>query len=532
MRKRGLEEDFLRPTYDERWILDPFGLPDMEQAVARILRAREAREKVLIFGDYDADGVTAATVLKDGLEAIGVEVAGVMLPDRFSDGYGMNMGVLAEAERLGATLVMTVDCGSGSEEVIAALKGVGVETIVTDHHECPHPPASAVAVVNPKRVDASYANRDLAGVGVAYKVVCALAGRVKVAGLAKGWEKWLLDLVAIGTICDAMPLVGENRALVYWGLEVLRKGKRVGLKELLRVAGVREVDTMAVGFMIGPRVNAAGRLKDAYAAFELVNETKRVRAAALAEQLDKLNSERKAAQERAVAEARELVGDEAVIVVCGEWHEGIVGIVAGKLVEEFRRPAFVLARVDGGLVKGSARSFGEFDLAAAVEKVRGLLEKGGGHALAAGVTLQEEKLAEFRQALNRHYRALKLVDQGRFLTVRAEIETDVIGELGVEFYREMKQLEPFGEGNPEPVIALRGVIVAERRWMGANERHLALSVLGSDGQTLRLVAWSAPEEWGVEQGTRVDVLVQLVANEWRGVTRVEGRIAELRLCEE
>ena len=529
MESRGVGEDFLHPKYDAKWVHDPFGLPDMEKAVERLLRAREAGEKVLVFGDYDADGVTAATVMKDGLNALGIEVAEVMLPDRFVDGYGMSQKVVERAREAGATLVVTVDCGSSNEEIIAELKAGGVDTIVTDHHECPVLPKSAVAVVNPKRPRSKYEFRELAGVGVAYKVICALAMRVKDTDLARGWEKWLLDLVAVGTVCDSMPLLGENRALVYWGMQVLQKGKRVGLRELMRTAGVKAVSSEAIGFMVGPRLNAAGRLKDPYDAYALLNASTRVEAAALAVELNGLNAARKTAQEEAVTEARELVSADArVIVVRGKWSEGLIGIVAGKLVEEFARPVFVLTGEEGGLLRGSARGYGDFDLAAAIDHCRELLEGGGGHKMAAGVSLQEGKLKKFERAVNEFYDGLGLGDQKRYAEVAADLEIENVGDLSNKFFAETRLLEPFGEGNPEPTFRLPGVIATEVRKMGRDNKHLAMTVLGRDGKSLRLVAFSAPEEWCVERGNRVDVAVRLMANEWRGVSRLEGQIMALK----
>lgn len=521
-----MDEGFLSPKYGAGWIHDAFLLSGMEKAVERILRAREQGEKVVVFGDYDADGITAATLMRDGLEALGVTVAKVVLPDRFEDGYGMNMGVIESATSVGATLIVTVDCGSGNEEVIVAALEAGVETIVTDHHECASPPKSAVAVVNPKHPQSKYANRDLAGVGVVYKLICALASRVKGAsGLVKGWEKWLLDLVAIGTVCDSMPLVGENRALVYWGLQVLAKGKRVGLKELARVAGVKKLDAEALGFMIGPRINAAGRLASPYVAYELLNAKTRTDAVKAAVKLNDLNQTRKSVQDGAMREALEFVdADARVIVVQGKWAEGIVGIVAGRLVEMFHRPAFVLTEVEKGILKGSARSFGDFDLSKAIEACRDLLEGGGGHKMAAGLSMKNANLGKFTQAVNEFYDSLKLKNQEKYCEVGVDLEIDDVGELSQKFFEETRLLEPFGEGNPEPVFGLLSVIVTEARKMGNGEKHLALSVLGSDGKSIRLVAFGAPEEWCVERGVRADVKITLSANEWRGVTKIEGRI--------
>jgi single-stranded-DNA-specific exonuclease len=247
----------------------------------------------------------------------------------------------------------------------------------------------------------------------------------------------------------------------------------------------------------------------------------------MAEGLEELNRGRRAEQDRAYEEAKELVGEEPVIVVSGKWHEGVIGIVAGKLVEEFGRPAFVLTEAKGGLLKGSARSFGGFDLAAALEAVRGLLVKGGGHRQAAGLTMEKQNLYKFIEVICTFYRKLGLENQEAYLLAKPDLVVEEVGELTAEFYRETRLLEPYGEGNPEPVFGLEGVIVAEMRRMGAGERHLAVTVVGRDGARLRLVAWDAPAEWRYEPGTRVDVVFRLTADEWRGVERVEGRLVRI-----
>lgn len=525
---RDIDEAFLSPQYDGG-LGDPLKLPDMELAVERILRAREVGEKVLVYGDYDADGVTASTVLVEGLEAIGVEVAGVMLPNRFRDGYGMNDGVLVRAQELGAGLIVTVDCGSGNEVVIAECKKTGIDVVVTDHHECPAPPRSAVAVVNPKRADSEYGYTELAGVGVAYKLVCALAERVKVKGLAKGWEKWLLDLVAVGTICDSMSMRGENRALTYYGMKVLGQQKRVGLKELLRVASVKTLDGMVVGFVLGPRINAAGRLDDPSVAYELMRAKSRVAAVKLAKRLDELNGERRVLQDRVLAEAEERTDSgAAVIVVSGKWHEGVLGIVAGRLVEIYQKPAFVLSEAEDGMLKGSARSFGEFSLAEVLEATRGLLVGGGGHAMAAGVRLEVGKLGDFTEAVNEYYRSLNLVEQERWLRREPDVILDDLGQFDEKLYAEVQRLAPFGEGNEEPIWRLSDVLLTSVRRMGASEKHLSLELTDARGRSVRAIAFVAPEEWlELRSGERVDVDVKIERSGWRGTVRIDGRIIDV-----
>ena len=567
MRIRGFNRSFLQPKYED--CFDPLRLPDMEKAVGRIRRAVQRREKVLIYGDYDVDGVTASTVMYDALRLAGVEVIGVMLPNRFTDGYGMSEWLVERAKKEGVNLVVTVDCGSRNHEIIAELKANGIDTIVTDHHECAEGEKGlpeAVAVVNPKRKDCCARGaiqksadtgkdtqglagaesgmwetgagsemrelagtesemRELAGVGVAFKLAQAL---VKAGMIPEGQEKWLLDLVLIGTICDSMELTGENRRLCYYGLKVLEKTRRVGLKELLQIAGVKNLNGEAIGFQIGPRLNAAGRMETAEKALALLMARRRTEAAELATVLNELNRERRTQQQTAVKEIRERgVGEEAVIVAKGEWHEGILGIIAGKLVEEYQRPAFVLTEVQGCL-KGSGRSFGEFNLAEALQATEKWVLGGGGHAAACGVKLPLGGLEAFRETINAYYAGLGLKNQERFLGVREDLAVKELGDLSLELMAELRNLEPFGSGNAEPVFLLPEMEVLEMARLGAEGKHLRLTVRDERGSRMKLMSFYAPDEYfRLGNGGRVNAWVTLNENEFRGTRSVEGRIVKL-----
>ena len=358
--KRGYSEEFLRPDYKK--LVSPFLLPDAKKAVERIKEAVLGGEKVLIYGDYDVDGVTASTVMNDALKLAGVKDVLIMLPDRFKDGYGMSKKVVQAAKEQGRGLVITVDCGSGNKEIVRDLKKEGIETIITDHHEVPEVLPEAVAVVNPKRRDVQNCIenweensekilllRDLAGVGVAFTLARAL---VLEGLIPDGQEKWLLDLVLIGTICDSMKMTEENRRLCYYGMKVLKKTRRPGLKELLRLIGKQELTSEVIGFQIGPRLNAAGRMSSAKKALGLLMATSRPEAAKIAAELEELNKERRSEQNAAVKEIKEMGEEKSpVLVYQGEWHEGVLGIIAGRLVEEYKKPAFVFSEV-GGVLKG------------------------------------------------------------------------------------------------------------------------------------------------------------------------------------
>lgn len=541
VRKRGFSECFLKPEYER--LPSPWLLPDMREAVGRIREAVEREERILIYGDYDVDGVTASTVMNEALRLAGARGVETMLPDRFKDGYGMSEKVVERAKETGASLVITVDCGSGNKEVVEKLKKAGVETIVTDHHECPEELPKAMAVVNPKRRDVAKCVpefeehldelmwlRDLAGVGVAFMVA---RGMMEEGMIPAGQEKWLLDLVLIGTICDSMRMSEVNRILCFYGVKVLLKTRRAGLKELMRVSQTRKITTETIGFQIGPRLNAAGRMANAKVALDLLRTPNKVEGASLALELEKLNGERRNQQMAAMKEFSERgVPDDAVMVTTGKWHEGVLGIIAGRLVDDYRRPAFVLSEVEDGVLKGSGRSFGDFSLAEALRECQDVIISGGGHAGAAGVKIKKDKLEEFREKINEYYQSLGLVGQERYFERRADLEVRSLGDFTLEFLEELNSLEPFGPGNEMPVFKLSEMFVLDKKLMGASEQHLRLLVRGEDGKTLKLVAFGVPEEWRrVENGERVDILAQVEANEWNGLRSVEGRILDLRGCE-
>ena len=521
LRQRGLDDRFLYPRYDD--LFAPESSKGVREAVKRLREARENDEKIIIYGDYDADGVTSSTLMRDALKYYGCKKIEIILPNRFTDGYGLNPPAIDKIVARGAKLVVTVDCGSSSEEVIAALKERGIDTIVTDHHEIPEVPKSAVAVINPKQGDKVGAR--MAGVGVAFTLARAL-NKDKNGGICDGQEKWLLDLVVIGTICDSMELREENRILSYYGMKVLAKTRRAGIKELARAASVDlgRLNTHAIGFQLGPRINAAGRMRSADLALELMMSTSRTKAFSLANELDGLNNERRKAQEKAVDEI-EVSDKDAVIVACGDWHEGILGIIAGRLVEIYQKPAFALTRLKDGRIKGSGRSFGEFSLVNALQNCGDLLLSGGGHAGACGVSMQTENLEKFRKDVNKYYKSLKLKNQERFLRNESDLKLDDLSEVTEELYAEFCLLEPFGDGNTEPILELDGMVVGKRMM---KEKHLALNIEDRNGKTIKLMAFYAPEGWfDIENGDKVRAQFTLTKNEWRGKVAVEGNILSL-----
>ena len=528
LEKRGFSEGFLSPKYEK--LSDPFLLPDMAVAVQRIKQAAEGAEKILIYGDYDVDGVTATAEMYELLRLAGIksERISMMLPDRFLDGYGMSKKVVQRAVAEGVGLVITVDCGSNNGEVIDELNAAGVEVVVTDHHELMGEVPKAVAVVNPKRkdVETKVGLRELCGAGVVFFLARALAHE---GIIPEGQEKWLLDLAMIGTICDAMKVTGENRVICWYGVLVLGKTRRVGLKELMKQARVKKLDANAIGFQIGPRLNAGGRMESAEISLRLLLARSQSEAVSLAAKLERLNAERKSKQEQAVREVESRgISEEPVIVVSGEWHEGIVGIVAGNLVEKYKKPALALTEVEGGILKGSGRSFGEFNLAEALKTCGQYIIGGGGHAEACGLKLEKEKLAEFSRAINDYYLSLSLKNQERFLEEQEDLRVGKLDSISLDFMNELELLQPFGPGNPEPRIMLPEVTVKYIDKMGKEGQHLKLTVSDREQKLMRLIAFNAPEEWfELQREEKISVLISPMINEWDGVSSVEGYIKKI-----
>jgi len=530
--KRGLKtqaqrDAFLNPSYDAKH--NPFLLPDMQAAVDRLVIAHEKQERITIYGDYDIDGLTATTVLIDSLHSFGFEYVSAFIPNRFVEGYGLTVDAIERIAADGANLIITVDCGSLSHEPIARANELGVDVIVTDHHNVAEVQPLAVAVINPKRPDHDYPFIDLAGVGVAFKLVQAL--QTKLDGLTAGQEKWLLDLVALGTVCDVVTLVDENRANVFWGLKVLSKTKRPGLKALMAVSRIEpgKLNARSLGFGLGPRMNAAGRLETAQIALDMLTATDPMMALEKAQELDALNTARRAEQDiiykEAIKQAEQYIDDDVLVVSAPNWNHGIIGIVAAKLLERYKKPAFVLQEM-GEESKGSARSYGDFSAADAIKSVNDIITKGGGHKLAAGVTLPTKNIQAFREGVNKHYRDQKLKNQANLLLPIEDVHAE-FNHVTEDLVKLLETLEPFGNGNTQPILRTNGVTVRRVRRMGAEAQHIKLEVLSKDNAKLELLAFNAPDYFFVEPGSEITVWYQPDVNEWQGRRTVEGRLLHL-----
>jgi single-stranded-DNA-specific exonuclease len=532
LRARGITGEarklFLAPVYDG-WH-DPFLLPDMQTAVARLVTARERQERIAIYGDYDIDGLSATALLLDAFDSFGFKHVTPFIPNRFSEGYGLTRGAVEKLAEGGAKLIVTVDTGSLSHKEVGRANELGVDVIVTDHHNVADTPPPAVATVNPKRPESRYPFADLAAVGVAFKLVQALQTRLD--GLAHGQEKWLLDLVALGTVCDIVTLLDENRTNVYWGLKVMANTRRPGLKALMALAGVSpdKVTARSLGFSLGPRMNAAGRLETAQYALDMLRADDPKMALEKAQMLEELNAVRRSDQDKiykeAILQAEMFSSDPVLVVSDPRWSHGIIGIVAAKLLEKYKKPTFVLQEL-GEESKGSARSYGDFSAADAIRSADDLITKGGGHKLAAGVTMPTKNIPAFRQRINEFYRSNNLFNQPALLLPKADGSVTNFTDINQQLFSELALLEPFGNGNPEPIFMTDGVMVMNKRQMGDAGQHVKLELMDSGGNLMQFLAFSAPDHFFVEPGERVKVWFQPTVNEWQGRSSIEGRILHL-----
>lgn len=525
---------FLRPSLDH--LHDPMRLAGMSAAVDRILCAIERKERIAIHGDYDVDGITSTVILRRALEFLGADVVH-FIPDRLKDGYGLQAASIDRLRADGVALVISVDCGIRGAEAALRARELGVDLIITDHHEPDAELPCALAVINPKRRDCSYPDKYLAGVGVALKLVQALCRK-------RGKESWLpgfIKVAAIGTLADVVPLVGENRVIAKIGLDLLTRGPhKVGLRSLLDIAGLtgKAIDSYHIAFMLAPRVNAAGRMSSPDIATRLLlasDEALADEVRALAEQLDGENIRRQNEEADILAAAKKIVttdpeiGARSVLVVAAEgWHRGVVGIVASKLVDAFHRPAIVLS-IEDGVAHGSCRSIPSFDMLAALERCAPLFIRFGGHRQAAGVTLEADRVKELRACVN------AVADESLGpddLMPRLRIDGDLtFRSITADVAAGVASLAPFGAGNPRPVFAARRVEIIDGP-RKLKERHLKMA-LKQEGRIFRAIAWRSAERHDfIEQHkAAVDVAFSLEQNEFQGETHLELTLADVRQAE-
>jgi single-stranded-DNA-specific exonuclease len=531
---------FLRPDWGD--LHDPDLLPDMEPAADRLARAVRDGERIVVYGDYDVDGITGTSLLWHGLKLAGAD-ADYYVPHRIDEGYGLHADALAELHAAGARVVVSVDCGTTAVAAAERARELGLDLIVTDHHE-PGPEGKlppAVGVVNPKRADSRYPDAGLCGAGVAFKLAWAvsrkLSGAKKVTAEFREYLVSAMGLAALATIADVVPLTGENRTLAAKGLLGLPSSRNVGVRALLASAGLDDkVDDYHAGYLLGPRLNAAGRMGHAKLAVELFTTASPDRAAEIARYLEAENDNRRRVEQSILHHARNKIAqgkadpeaDRCIVLADEDWHPGVVGIVAGRLVEEFGVPV-ILLWVKDGLAGGSARSVEGFNLFAAIDACRSHLIQGGGHAMAAGMKMKAADVEPFAEAFRQRCRAgvTEAMVRPR-LRIDSEVLLPVVSESLVG---EFGRLAPFGNGNPRPVLACFGAtVMGDPRTI--KEAHLSFHA-NQAGRGYRCMAWRRAADWGplLSNGVRVDLAFAPKINEFNGRTSVELEIKDLRLSD-
>lgn len=527
---------FIAPDY-ERDAHDPYLLKDMDRAVARIVAATEAKEHIVIYSDYDMDGIPGAVALGDFFKKIGYKNYTHYIPHRNREGFGLNIPAIEQLSAQGANVIITIDHGIGAVKETERAQELGIDVIITDHHLPHDPPAGglppAYAVIDHKRTDCIYPEKILCGAGMAFKLVQALV-RSGYWDIPAGWEKWLLDMVGMATIADMVPLTGENRMLAYYGLVVLRKSRRPGLRALLAQAKVdqRMLTEDDVGFSIAPRINAASRMGVPMDAFKLLATDDETEAQTLALHLNKINDERKghvAAIAKEIKKRIALLGDAREVIVMGNpaWKPSLLGLVASSVVEEYKRPVFLWGREEGTTIKGSCRSDGSASVVAIMTKAHEAFIEYGGHVAAGGFSVKDEMIHTLEQILIEGYNA---IPRGTGIEERV-IDTQLsLGDVTFATYRDIAALAPFGQGNPKPVFLFEHVTVEEVRMFGKGSEHLELALRDAHGDTSVAIGFFMnPEQFEtkVETGSAIDLIATIEQSNFRGRRSIRLRIVDV-----
>ncbi|MBU1037340.1 single-stranded-DNA-specific exonuclease RecJ [Patescibacteria group bacterium] len=527
---RGLKEqkkidEFLYPDYSQD-VHDPYHFSQMKKAVDRVYTARDKKEKVVIYGDYDADGVCGSAILARVLKKLGLNFE-VYIPHRDTEGYGLNEKAINLLKDQLVNLIITVDCGVSNVSEINLAKELGIEVIITDHHHVPAKLPAALAIIHPQ-VDEKYPFKYLAGGGVAFKLAQAIIHdpRSKISQTSKeAMEKWLLDLVAISTIADMVPLLGENRTLVRHGLIVLARTKNLGLQKLIEVTGIshKKIDTYTIGFQLAPRINAAGRMAHANNAYQLLTTENIEEAITISHQLNKRNSERQQLTDKLIEEARNQLGEvkDDIPLLFAEgtgWSVGVIGLVSSKLTNEYARPSIVLS-FDGEKYTASGRSIEEFDLIEAITNFEELLIRFGGHPGAAGFVIAKENLEEFKRKITDYARE-KLAGIKFLPKIFIDLEL-FLKEINWELIKALNQFEPFGEDNFRPHFLIKNLQITRVEKVGLDEKHIRMMVKDNDLERKVICFGFGGDISKLKVNGRIDMVVEIGVNEWNGNQEIQ-----------
>lgn len=536
---RGIEtaedaREFLNPDYDKH-IHNPFLLKDMKKAVKRILSAIDKKERIIIYSDYDCDGIPGAVVLHDFFKKIGYENINNYIPHRHEDGYGFHMMAIEGFAKDDVKLIITVDCGITDVETVARANELGIDVIITDHHLPPGKLPKARAILNPKQKGDKYPYKDISGAGVAFKLV---QGLIKTGDfdIKDGWEKWLLDMVGLATIADMVPLLGENRTFAHYGLKVLRKSPRVGLMKLCKKIKMNQLQITEddIGFMLAPRINAASRMGAPYDAFRLLVTNDDIQADELSTYLNKINDERKGIVAGIVKEIKKRIAGlncmkDIVVMGNPNWKPSLLGLAANSIAEEYDRPVFLWGRDGGDELKGSCRSDGSVNLVDMMEMAKGAFVAFGGHAYSGGFSVKTENIHTLEQTLSDSYKEAKkrLEDNKREMFIDKNLSID---DADWNTYSIIEKLAPFGAGNPKPLFLFNGIEIYQVSHFGKEKNHLKLEFKKDDGKIISAIAFFKNNESFkavIEKGERINLVAAIEKSMFRNFPELRLRIVDI-----
>ncbi len=528
-------DTFLNPSY-ERDMHDPLLMKDMEKATVRIFEATEAKEKILIYGDYDCDGIPGSVILHDLLKKIGYENFSVYIPDRHNEGFGLHSSAIEKFRDEGVNLMITVDLGITDVDEVALAQGFGIDVIITDHHLPQEILPRAFAILNPKQEGDMYPEKMLCGSGVAFKLVQGFVAKYgEYFKINSGWEKWLLDMAGIATLSDMVPLLGENRVLAYYGMKVLQKNRRLGLGKIFSKLNIdpRHLTEDDITFMIAPRLNAAGRMDSPRRAFELLATSDELEAGKVADHLAKLNDERKTLVATTIKEINRTLEkrEDRKIIVIGnpKWRVGILGLIASKIVEEYECPAFVWGREGSEIIKGSCRSFGGVNLVnlMSLTKKDSFLDFGG-HKLAGGFSVSNEKIHFLEEELLKAY---DQIEQEQVSDEEISVDKKIsLEDVNEQNYKLIEKMAPFGMANPKPTFLFEDIEIVEVKKFGKEKNHLEISFASENRYMVRAIAFfSAPENFKtlLEKGKKISLIANLEKSFFRGRPELRLRIVDI-----
>lgn len=533
---RGIKDSnsaqiFLNPSYDDH-THDPFLLNDMGKAVERILSATENKEHIVIYSDYDCDGIPGGVIFHDFFKKIGYENFSNYIPCRHEEGYGLNLSAIEKVSKENAKIIITVDCGITDVKPVELANSLGIDVIITDHHLQNGKLPRAYAIVNPKLDNNKYPYKFLCGAGVAFKMVQALISKGNF-NINNGWDKWLLDMAGLSTIADMVPLSGENRVLAHYGLKVLKKSRRVGLQQLLKKIKVNQKNITEddIGFMIAPRINAASRMGHPIEAFKLLITEDITEAETLSDYLQELNNERKGIVASMVKEIKKKINnfdEEKEVIVLGnpDWSPALLGLVANSILEKYNKPVFLWGKKGGKTIKGSCRSDGSVDVVELMASVRELFIDAGGHSFAGGFSVIPDKIHNFEKEIISAYKKLKI-------KIKKEIFIDKklsIDDVSWDTYKIVEQFAPFGEENPKPTFLFEDIVVDGIKHFGKEQNHLQLEFKKNDGKLATAIGFfKTQNDFGkkIEKGNKINLIASLEKSMFRNFPELRMRIVDI-----